>query len=268
MPNWVRNEIETTKDVLEALINDKGDVDFSRIVSVDLPHPEAPAPVQFKRTAGKLFQSEKESKTEVSLEEFRALPKESQIATAKSILVKSDGLDIEHVTDDKSDLLIQYAENVIVSGFSTWYEFHISKWGTKWNACESYPLGSTGYQFETAWECPHPIFQALQKKFPNLNLKVKWADEDIGINCGFLEIEDGKLITFRRATYGDDKYTGNSWFLFAIDVWKYDISNFLDLSDSENLAEKGVDGYRGLMKIETPIERQEVQEAELLSEVS
>lgn len=70
----------------------------------------------------------------------------------------------------KSDKLYkdgqQYVKNMEDYGYPTWYDWCCDKWGTKWNACETYVDGST-LSFLTAWSAPIPVFLALSKKFPD-----------------------------------------------------------------------------------------------------
>lgn len=64
-----------------------------------------------------------------------------------------------------------------------WYEWNIKNWGTKWNAYDV-SIGDNQVHFNTAWSTPLPIFRALAEKFPDLEIYVKYADEDFGCNCG------------------------------------------------------------------------------------
>ncbi len=68
--------------------------------------------------------------------------------------------------------------------------------------------------FETAWSCPTPIFNKLAEKFSDLGFDVRYADEDIGHNCGTLEYSNGAL-------YSVDIESEPSYD-FAFDVWDYD----------------------------------------------
>lgn len=74
-----------------------------------------------------------------------------------------------------------------------WYEWSCKNWGTKWNAYESY-IEKNILSFDTAWAMPEPIFKALSKMFKDVIFKVKWADEDIGHNCGEAHYKNGQLI--------------------------------------------------------------------------
>lgn len=49
-------------------------------------------------------------------------------------------------------------------------------------------------KFQTAWSCPLPILQVLALKFPEVGFVVKYADEDIGSNCGTLTFRGGELV--------------------------------------------------------------------------
>lgn len=78
-------------------------------------------------------------------------------------------------------------------GYDNWYQWRCTMWGTKWNSYEVYwedeihPIGSTyktGVQFDTAWSTPAPIIEALAKAYPDVTIRVCYADEDIGSNFG------------------------------------------------------------------------------------
>lgn len=268
MPNWVKNEIETTEDVRELLINDSGHVDFTRVVEIKMPHPDLQSPfpfsINFNFKLRRALRLEKGAKQDITLEEYLVLPPDKKLAAAIDIMTKSEGLTQTEFDESQKELLLKYAENVLACGFSNWFDAHLAYWGTKWNARETEVDDDGKIRFDTAWSCPHPIYQALQKKFPNLNLKAKWADEDIGCNCGFLEIKDGKLVTFKRSTVGDDFYQRLSWSLFAIQLHGLRVEDYLTLDQMDNVAEIGIEGYTGLMTIDTPIEKQEKQESEMV----
>lgn len=76
------------------------------------------------------------------------------------------------------------------------YEWCVSNWGTKWNAY-SISYDDESICFKTAWRTPIPIFVEISKRFPDLKLKIAYADEDRGYNCGLLLFKNGKLIRSR-----------------------------------------------------------------------
>jgi hypothetical protein len=88
-------------------------------------------------------------------------------------------------------------EVVTPSGFKVpaWYAWSIDNWGTKWNASEA------GYStrdperaiwFDTAWDPPVPVFEALAKRFPNHEIVVH-SDEDIDHLHVTFTLKEGEL---------------------------------------------------------------------------
>ncbi len=82
----------------------------------------------------------------------------------------------------------QACRNIANYNAPTWYEWHIKNWGTKWDAYgydEGGDYSQTGdLRFLTAWCAPHPILTKLSALYPNVEITHRWADEDIGHNCG------------------------------------------------------------------------------------
>lgn len=81
-------------------------------------------------------------------------------------------------------------------GATTWYEWRVRNWGTKWNAYE-YEEGvdyseNDHIYFRTAWDAPRPVMMKLAEMFPDIKITHKWADEDdLGNNCGKIVYEGG-----------------------------------------------------------------------------
>ena len=103
------------------------------------------------------------------------------------------------VTREQFDFGKQYYKNILMYGAPTWYEWCWDNWGTKWDAIDSYGSYIEGAKdiemsFDTAWSPPLPIFEKLAKMYPSLTLEAKWADEDIGNNCGSIKYENGELV--------------------------------------------------------------------------
>lgn len=66
-----------------------------------------------------------------------------------------------------------------------WYDWHCTYWGTKWNAYDGYTkIGKTQltFVFSTAWSAPFPVYAKLCEL--GYDLDIRYADEDIGVNCG------------------------------------------------------------------------------------
>ena len=123
-------------------------------------------------------------------------------------------------------------ECVAQTGYSDWYSWSLGTWGTKWNAYDNivpWPVRryvrlynsrgmnrSSAYKyrvdkkwfkrhvkkngypkevgFDTAWCIPDGVYLALSMLFPDVIVKVRYADEDVGCNCGIIHIMDGNEI--------------------------------------------------------------------------
>lgn len=78
-------------------------------------------------------------------------------------------------------------------GYDNWYDWNIENWGTKWNAYDIKIFQNT-IEFQTAWSTPEPVIQKLSEKFPETTFTIKYADEDMGSNCGIYEYKNGQMI--------------------------------------------------------------------------
>jgi hypothetical protein len=178
MPNWVQTEIELRgsdadiKSVIDFIKNEKGDVDFTKIV----PYPkywECP-------------------------EKYLVLPS-----------------DIQKQGSDPVDNTNLYANmfhiNVMQDlPYLDWYTWQIDNWGTKGNACECY-INSNYICYQTAWSFSEPILEKLSELFPNVEFLFKYADEDLGCNCGSGVATNGN-VTF-------DDLSENESMELAITLW-------------------------------------------------
>lgn len=90
----------------------------------------------------------------------------------------------------------QYYENLRDYGATTWYDWSIDHWGTKWNAYDWYPVdsGNDFISFNTAWSPVPKLIKVLSEKFPEVKIRYSWADEDIGFNVGIMEFKQGRTI--------------------------------------------------------------------------
>ncbi len=107
----------------------------------------------------------------------------------------------------------QAIDNLLNYGATTWYDWSIKNWGTKWNSYDAWKGDDHGFQFSTAWSAPHPVLDALAKKYPDVRITHEWADEDIGQNCGRCEFENGECV------YDYEPGTHKEALEFATAVW-------------------------------------------------
>lgn len=86
----------------------------------------------------------------------------------------------------------RYVDNLQKYGATTWYDFCISTWGSKWNSYEPDDFYDNTLTFQTAWSRVMPIIQKLSEMFPDITMEYRWADEDIGSNVGEADFVAGE----------------------------------------------------------------------------
>lgn len=79
-------------------------------------------------------------------------------------------------------------------GAPTWYQWAVAAWGTKWSAYNAEIVEDNTIIFNTAWSRAMPVIQKLAENFPDIRFEYCWADEDLGINTGRVELENGEII--------------------------------------------------------------------------
>lgn len=121
------------------------------------------------------------------------------------------------------DLGYKACGNMLNYGATTWYDWCCNNWNTKWNAIDSQLVGSDSLYFQTAWSPAVPVILKLSEMYPDIAINFKWADEDIGSNCGEINIKAGKY----NVKYLPKKITKKS-ILFACNIWECDPSEYID----------------------------------------
>lgn len=121
-------------------------------------------------------------------------------------------------------------------GVVGWYDWHCKYWGTKWDV-EYLGYGDKYMGLQTAWSVAYPFFQTISQRYPEVEFVIDFADEDIGNNCGRIELQNGE---------GYFLFPQNSE-AFANRVWGYDEdpeSNELEESqyyhNGESLDDEGI----------------------------
>lgn len=183
MPNHVTNIIETgNPEVLKALNGENGLVDFNALI----PFPEELKSIPADGL--KVFDTQEEA-DKYNAEKWDEYSRIPVFAT---------------MFDENTRFALVRAEFDALSekhhGAINWYSWNSLNWGTKWNAYEIQE--TTGYTvtdgvsiaFDTAWAHPRPIIRALSEKFPDEELTVSYADEDLGSNFGSYVIKGGEIL--------------------------------------------------------------------------
>jgi len=72
-------------------------------------------------------------------------------------------------------------------GYSDWYSWRVSNWGTKWDVTESdiYENSDTEFMvvFDSAWAPPSPWLEYIAPQFPELKFKLAFSEPGMGF-CG------------------------------------------------------------------------------------
>lgn len=96
------------------------------------------------------------------------------------------------VKKEEIESVIRGLTNFKECGHIYWCDWTYENWGTKWN-CYEVEERNESIKLETAWTHPVEVFKALSTQFPGVRIKVEFADEDIGSNCGYLVYENGDI---------------------------------------------------------------------------
>ena len=182
MPNYVRNRVSFEGDLveisrmLESIQTEKygiGSIDFNKI----LPMPES-------------LNLEAGSRTDEGLRMYRGYlqAKDQNQPTGKYLRYQAEHPDNWKLGEQAYQNLQQY-------GASTWYDWCVENWGTKWPAMQDdIPVSGKNLCFDTAWSFPDGIIEKLSSMYPEVTVIAEWADEDIGSNCGRAVFKSGNLI--------------------------------------------------------------------------
>lgn len=130
-------------------------------------------------------------------------------------------------------------------GYCGWYNWRVSNWGTKWDACEGdWELNEgefTAY-FDTAWGPPIGWLENVSAQFPELTFKMFFQEEGVGFAGradgvdGIVEWEDGEAKTEdedgREVEWDSEleryKYVDNGEIIDDEDFWPITVNPFND----------------------------------------
>lgn len=110
-------------------------------------------------------------------------------------------------------------------GANNWYDWSVMNWGAKWNSYGYDDLSQFQSDdtvvFNTAWSAPHPVMLKLSEQYPDITISHRWADEDIGYNCGKRDYTAGE-ITAENIPVGGSKEA----YELAGDIHDLDLAEF------------------------------------------
>lgn len=80
---------------------------------------------------------------------------------------------------------LKYVRNIILYGYSSWYEWRNAMWGTKWNSYDLKEIDEDTILFTTAINTPEPVIRALVARYPMLTFEHWWSGEEPGHYTGY-----------------------------------------------------------------------------------
>lgn len=223
MANWVLAKINASNEVINALKNNKGEIDFNTV----LPRPDI-----FKEF-GEFIPVILRSDLENLIKYLNAKDKENGLAPLNERLANTpadklaevekqarENIEREAAIIDKidaKDLALQ-AYCKLTTGSSDPLDWSTEHWGTKWNASEVI-IDDKYLEMQTPWGFPFPVIYELSKKFPDETISVEYADEDLGYNCGSFAVKNGEIISEYLNTDNVDYEVSRR---FAAELWGCD----------------------------------------------
>ena len=223
MPNWITNKITAPKHVIAAAVNSKGRIDFSLMS----PFP-GPRGADWNGIS---------CAAEEAAEIVCRIPLDTHPLIASLQAANRSNFDIKKLSDRDFAQFIGMVENYRACGYLHSMKWAIDKWGTKWNACEpTHDLDAGTAQFDTAWACPKPVLIELSKRFPDDEISVTYADEDIGCNCGTFTLKAGVSTASDIAPQWDSMTDEQKtkWRFFAYQVKGYSAESITKAKMSED----------------------------------
>lgn len=127
---------------------------------------------------------------------YKMLADRLQASTAFEYLLGKRKGNVKDLSNEDFNLFIQCLKNYREYGNTSWYEWSIENWGTKWNAYSQNDERNTSdtIYFQTAWSSPIELMAELSSKFPKVTLQLDYADEDSGSNTGRITLQNGEAI--------------------------------------------------------------------------
>lgn len=191
MPNHIMNQLHLSgeqkriDDLLKSVKGEDSVLDFNKII----PMPESLNIECGSRTDRglKAYKDFVYVYTFAGTEEKDLLniPKEKEAAFLR---VRQD------IRRDEWELGRTAFQNEQKYGAPTWYQWAVAAWGTKWSAYNAEIVEDNTIMFNTAWSRAMPVIQKLAENFPDIKFEYCWADEDLGVNTGTAEFENGEII--------------------------------------------------------------------------
>ncbi|MDE7245234.1 MAG: hypothetical protein K2O18_14855 [Oscillospiraceae bacterium] len=196
MPNHVKNIVKM-KGITTLPIFTEKNYDKKMVMSLDF-EKIIPMPESLRITSGTM----EHVAVEAAIRKAAAAVKEpfgpKIVPSMTDCEYKAKVSRCNETEDELCKLGAQYIQNLILHGATTWYDWCVEHWGTKWNAYENTQVDADTITFKTAWGAPVPVIAQLAKMYPEAEIEHWWADEDTGNNDGYAKYNGGKVVTLNR----------------------------------------------------------------------
>lgn len=193
MTNHVTNIVKTKNPQITALLND-----FKKII---------PMPKIFDEFGNGVWAF-------FYIDDFIDFVKSQQLTNIDKDVLKKLAAEFAPYNDirDKDEFILQ-AYCYFKTGYKNPIDWSRKNWGTKWNGY-NFELTDDGCKFDTAWTHPFPIIWKLSEMFPDDEIEILYADEDIGNNLGHYKIKNGKCTII----VDEEKMSAkeNQWFALGV----------------------------------------------------
>lgn len=201
MPNHVTNELKAPKRILDAIAGDKTAIDFSKIVPMpeimqgDSANPMIEDWARFALGLVKvtdLNQRHENPADSFSRGDYGAAS--NALHQSNIIRMLTEGPFPKDFSESDFETLVRYMRALKQYGHANWYDWSRVNWGTKWNAYNTNRVDEVTVRFDTAWSAPIPVIDALSKRYPEVEFRLRWADEDTGSNTGDIAVKNGEVV--------------------------------------------------------------------------
>jgi hypothetical protein len=178
-----------------------------------------------------LLQAVRSDKQPFDLDKFIPMPDELRDKQSPTRVVSQQEYDECKLDTSKpitAEMQLDYMKRF---NHDNWYDWSIANWGTKWNVYDIEEIDD-GFRFLSAWDHPHTAIDRLSIAFPDVEIFVRYADEDFGSNVGEYKIKSGDVYDDNIPDYGEDSIK----LAIDIDGGDYFYGDYLqDLDDDEDL---------------------------------
>jgi len=185
MPNHIRNQIISSKEVIDSLYSEQSDVDFNTIEKMPDTLDVGDIRLDIETMASVALNLTPQSQSIGMINRLKMLNRENSKSPTT-------------LNDDDWHIFMAMMQNYKDHGFMHTLDFAKSKWGTKWNAYNIDHKSDTCVEFDTAWNGVTGLMQVLSSKFPSTTIHYTYADEDTGSNTAQMTILGGKCIVINK----------------------------------------------------------------------